>query len=309
MAMYAIGILPLIQSLSNESAKQVWYADDSAACGDLTHLRSRWDRLAEIGPKYGYQQNALKMCLIVKEDKSDDAIATFQGTGVNITLEGKTHLGAALGTRSFVTSHIQKAISGWVREVEQLSSFAFSQPHAAYSAFTHGLTSMWTYLARTTPDIGNLLKPLEEAIRHKFLTAVTDQSAPNDTERYLLALSAHLGGLGITDPSQLTTFHHTTSVEVSPPLVSLILQHAQSTTYPANCRESQKRAKSTTCSAKRQHETACANDVFSKLPGSQQRALLASKEKGASSWLSALPMVEHGFALAFRDALCLRYGW
>ena len=53
MAMYAIGILPLIRSLSNESIKQVWYADDSAACGDLTHLRSWWDRLAEIGPKYG----------------------------------------------------------------------------------------------------------------------------------------------------------------------------------------------------------------------------------------------------------------
>ena len=38
----------------------------------------------------------------------------------------------------------------------------------------------------------------------------------------------------------------------------------------------------------------------------------ASKEKGASSWLSSLPIAEHGFALlkgAFRDALCLRYGW
>ena len=37
-----------------------------------------------------------------------------------------------------------------------------------------------------------------------------------------------------------------------------------------------------------------------------------SKEKGASSWLATLPIAEHGFALhkgAFRDALCLRYGW
>ena len=35
-------------------------------------------------------------------------------------------------------------------------------------------------------------------------------------------------------------------------------------------------------------------------------------EKGASSWLSVLPIEEHGFALhkgAFRDALCLRYNW
>ena len=34
--------------------------------------------------------------------------------------------------------------------------------------------------------------------------------------------------------------------------------------------------------------------------------------KGASSWLSALPIAEHGSALhqgAFRDTLCLRYGW
>ena len=37
-----------------------------------------------------------------------------------------------------------------------------------------------------------------------------------------------------------------------------------------------------------------------------------SSEKGASLWLSVLPIEEHGFALhkgAFRDALCLRYGW
>ena len=43
-----------------------------------------------------------------------------------------------------------------------------------------------------------------------------------------------------------------------------------------------------------------------------QRAMLASTEKGASNWLTTLPIDEHGFSLhkgAFRDALCLRYGW
>ena len=37
-----------------------------------------------------------------------------------------------------------------------------------------------------------------------------------------------------------------------------------------------------------------------------------ASETGASTWLSMLPIQEHGFALhkvAFRDALCLRYGW
>ena len=43
-----------------------------------------------------------------------------------------------------------------------------------------------------------------------------------------------------------------------------------------------------------------------------QLAMDLSKEKGASSWLTALPLEEHGFTLhkqAFRDALSLRYGW
>ena len=37
-----------------------------------------------------------------------------------------------------------------------------------------------------------------------------------------------------------------------------------------------------------------------------------ASEKGASSWLTALPLNHHGFSLhkgAFRDELCLRYGW
>ena len=37
-----------------------------------------------------------------------------------------------------------------------------------------------------------------------------------------------------------------------------------------------------------------------------------ASEKGASTWLTVLPLKCHGFFLhkgAFRDALCLRYGW
>ena len=40
--------------------------------------------------------------------------------------------------------------------------------------------------------------------------------------------------------------------------------------------------------------------------------MTVSSEKGASSWLTTLPIDEHSFALhkgAFRDALCFRYGW
>ena len=38
-------------------AKQVWYADDSAAASSLERLRSWWDLLERIGTLYGYFLN------------------------------------------------------------------------------------------------------------------------------------------------------------------------------------------------------------------------------------------------------------
>ena len=56
-----------------------------------------------------------------------------------------------------------------------------------------------------------------------------------------------------------------------------------------------------------------AGSVRESLPQSLQFAMkLARSEKGASSWLSVLPLEEHKFVLhktAFRDEIALRYGW
>ena len=51
---------------------------------------------------------------------------------------------------------------------------------------------------------------------------------------------------------------------------------------------------------------------YKSLSADLQRIMALSSEKGTSSWLSALPVDEHGFALhkgTFCDALCLHYGW
>ena len=65
-------------------------------------------------------------------------------------------------------------------------------------------------------------------------------------------------------------------------------------------------------SGKRHRSTAAADALVSELPSDLRHAVLLAQEKGASSWLTSLPVREHGFALhkgAFRDALALRYGW
>ena len=81
----------------------------------------------------------------------------------------------------------------WVLEIERLASIASSQPHAAYTAFTHGLSASWNYASRTILDIGDLLDPVEKAIRHKLFPALTGRSAVSDLERVLFSLPVHLG--------------------------------------------------------------------------------------------------------------------
>ena len=45
MAMYALGVLPLIHYLNKFSVRQIWYADDAAALGSINDLRQWWDDL------------------------------------------------------------------------------------------------------------------------------------------------------------------------------------------------------------------------------------------------------------------------
>ena len=40
MPMYAIAIKPLINQMEEENLKQVWFADDATAGGNLTHLKA-----------------------------------------------------------------------------------------------------------------------------------------------------------------------------------------------------------------------------------------------------------------------------
>ena len=119
------------------------------------------------------------------------------------------------------------------------------------------------------------------------------------------------GGLGLINPSCQPSNLHTTSINITSPLTKLIIE--QSTTYPLDVRQSQIKAKSRAHNFRRgQLQSQQAQELKSNLPSDLQRVVSASTEKGASSWLSTLPIQDHGFALhkgAFRDALCFRYGW
>ena len=131
---------------------------------------------------------------------------------------------------------------------------------------------------------------------------------PNDDERTLLALPARFGGLGINNPtSQQAAYSH--SCELSGPLINLIMQ--QSADF-GGARDQQKQIKSSLKETQRANQSSEAADLKSRLPLNLQRAVDLASEKGASSWVTALPLSSHGLVLhkgMFRDALCLHYNW
>ena len=200
MAMYAIGTQPLIQRL-NGIAKQVWYADDSAAGSTLLNLRRWWDLLEEVGPLYGYFPNGSKTHILTKPDTAESAKEIFKGTSITISTEGKSYLGGAIGSTSFIREFVGRKVQDWVDEIKTLSNIAKTQPHAAYAAFTHGLLSKWNYVLRVSDleahSASELLQPLEVSISSLFIPAITGQNPPGDLTRKLLALPTHLGGLGV----------------------------------------------------------------------------------------------------------------
>jgi len=106
------------------------------------------------------------------------------------------YVGAPLGSHEFHSTFLQEKVSQWENDIIQLSKFASSQPHAAYSAMIHGLSSRWTFLSRTINDLSSFY---EKAICLHLLPKLC-LHPPIDSEQAMLALPIRLGGLGIFDP-------------------------------------------------------------------------------------------------------------
>ena len=311
MPIYAVATVPLIRKLEiDNDARQMWYADDACATGTLENLRTWWDKIMSEGPAFGYYPKASKSWLVTKSEFASRASTLFSTTKINISCEGRPYLGAPIGTRQFVENFVNNKVSEWSDDVSTLADIAKSQPHAAYAAITHGLSSKWSYLSRVTKDIGSLLEPLEITIRTKLIPNLTNQPAPSDLLRNLLALPARLGGIALTNPSVRANDEFQASLLVTRPLKTAITN--QATAYTYDIMSEQMNAKASIRASRTQSLKAAADQVKSGLPPVTKRAMDLAMEHGSSSWLTSLPIEEFGFSLhkgAFFDALALRYGW
>ena len=313
MAMYAIGIRPLInilsESVDHTKCHQVWYADDSSAAGKMMEMKKWWDILNEKGPQFGYFPKPSKTVLIVKNaDEFRSAQEIFSGTGVKITTSGERHLGAVIGSPEFRSEYICNKVEKWVQDVIQLAEIAEDEPQLAYSAYTKALSMRWCFLQRTIPNCKEFFGPLEEAIRDKLIPAIVGRKV-TDLERNIFSLPVRLGGLGIQNPCDTAEREFKNSMTVTRSLTKLIEDQGDDLS-----RYDPIEIKTLTAKLKSEKEEMFKSKLDSLFPEMNQtlkRYVELACEKGAGVWLSALPLQAAGYIMnkqEFRNAICLRYG-
>ena len=111
------------------------------------------------------------------------------------------------------------------------------------------------------------------------------------------------------NPVKLAEGEFQCSMRLTSTLVGALLadwRHGDTTALPSPLTKSELRQ------LKQRQLAQDATALHNRLPPKLQYTRELASEKGASSWLTACPLEEHGFAIAksaFRDALCLRYCW
>lgn len=160
----------------------------------------------------------------MKKEHYKQAVNVFSNSGVKVMKDGQRHVRAALGIQTFVEAFVTEKVYEWTKDVEQLATIASSQPHAAYSALTHGLIGKWAYISRTVPNVSDIFLPVENALRHRFLPALKGRTGFTNLERELFAPPTRLPSLGILNPSKTASHQCKCSQRVTVPLTALILQ-------------------------------------------------------------------------------------
>ena len=63
----------------------------------------------------------------------------FEDTRINITSQGKPHLGVPLGSPEYTEEFVKSKVWTWSEELLKRVSVANTQPHVTFAAFSHGM--------------------------------------------------------------------------------------------------------------------------------------------------------------------------
>ena len=288
-----------------ESMKKVGFADDGTGAGRVIDVAASWRDLNVIGPPNGYDPDAGKTWVLVKEEFKE--LAEEHLPDVNITTVGRKLLGSFLGKDEGLVTHVEKQIAKWSEDINELIEIAKFEPQLAYAAYIFGTSKRWQFLCRTTPGIGSLLKPLEDLIDEKLIPALVGEHNYSQHLRGVFALPARLGGLGLLIPHKEAQFEYENSLIMTEQLTRAIVNQQDS--FAEDKVKQAEAAKEITKRKAAKYEADLAEATVG-FPADLVKMLDLAKEKGASCWLTSLPLKSCGFRLSKQqwfDAITMRY--
>ena len=128
---------------------------------------------------------------------------------------------------------------------------------------------------RTIDISSSIFQPLEYAIQHKIIPALTGQAASSPEVRKLLSLPAHRGSFNIVNPVEIAERQLNASKAMTAPLKKMITEQSEQFIKPQL-----QSVKSSLCRENSQHNVVKAEQVKGEIPVTLQRAVDLGSEKG-----------------------------
>ena len=144
-------------------------------------------------------------------------------------------------------------------------------------------------------------------IAEKLIPAIIGRADIPNNMRAIFNLPGRLGGLGFLDPSTESGYEYINSRRATSQLTNAIVMQERELNLDE---ERQKAIISTIKNEKTARSEALLNHIRNNSSQSMYKLLELSSEKGASSWLTSLPLKMYGFRLnkqEFVDAIAMRY--
>jgi len=200
-------------------------------------------------------------------------------------------------------------VNEWVNQIKELTNIAKCEPQAAYSAFISGFQHKMNYYIRTIPNLSNLLKPLDDVLTQSFIPAITEGHILSELDRKLISLPVRYGGLNIPIYHDLCVKEYEKSCKTTQLLTNNIIN--QEKQYVHDFSQENLIAKQVRKQRDEEHKQLL-NQLRTTMTLHQIRANDLAQMKGASAWLTSLPLVDEGFVLNKREffyAISIRYRW
>ena len=228
---------------------------------------------------------------------------------INITDKGHRYLGSYIGTDSGAQEFILDQVNTWKNDITAIADIATKEPQLAYSAFVYGTVKRWNYVARTTPNISNELKLLEVYVTDTLIPNLVGKSFLSETTREIFSLPAKMGGLGLINISEMSNIEYENSIKMTMQLTDAV--YNQHRTLDID-REKLHDCRIEVVKNKLALNEKKLEELKAKLSTQEFRHIELASEKGASCWLTSLPLSRLGFTLnkqEFHDAIALRYNF